>query len=146
MRSMVEEAFPVRRRTGASAMRAPPKTFALARRLRREMTLPEVVLWSRLRQGRLDGLLFRRQHPIGPYVADFYCPAARLSIEIDGAAHSAPERIEHDARRDEWLAARGAATLRFAAVDVLKDERLEGVLIAIVEAVRERMREELRPS
>jgi len=115
-------------------MRAPAKTFKLARRLRRELSLPEVVLWSRLRRGQLDGLLFRRQHPIGAYVLDFYCPAARLAVEVDGFSHDAPERFEHDRRRDAELAEYGVRTLRFLATDVLSDDRLEGVLLMIVEA------------
>jgi very-short-patch-repair endonuclease len=111
-------------------MRAPLLTFKRARALRRAMTLPEVVLWQALRGARLDGLGFRRQHPMGPYVLDFYCPSVRLAVEIEGVAHL-PEQAEHDARRRAWLAARGVRVLRFLAADVLKDERLEGVLETI---------------
>jgi len=60
------------------------------------MTLPEVVLWQELRRGKLKGLQFRRQHPIGPYILDFYCSAARLAIEIDGASHSSDVQAKHD--------------------------------------------------
>src|SRR5260370_33825496 len=73
MRSMVE-----------GALRAPEKTFRRARQLRQQMSLPEVVLWQALRKARFAGLRIRRQHPIGPYILDFYCPAARLAIEVDG--------------------------------------------------------------
>src|SRR5260221_406788 len=97
------------------------------------MTLPEVVLWQALRGTRLNGLRFRRQHPMGPYVLDFYCPSARLAVEVDGAAHDHPERASHDARRDEWLAERHVRVLRFLAADVLEDESLEGVLAMIAE-------------
>jgi Protein of unknown function (DUF559) len=64
-------------------MRAPNKAFSRARKLRREMTLPEIVLWQALGKGRLAGLRFRRQNPIGPYILDFYCPSARLAVEVD---------------------------------------------------------------
>ena len=65
-------------------MRTPEKTFSRARALRRQMSLSEIVLWQALRKGRLAGLRFRRQHPIGPYILDFYCASARLAIEGDG--------------------------------------------------------------
>ena len=116
-------------------MRAPTLTFKRARRLRREMTLPEVILWGRLRRGGLAGVQFRRQHPAGPYILDFYCPAARLAVELDGAAHAFPDRVQHDARRDAWLAEQGVRVLRLAAAAVLDDEGLEGVLRTVAEAV-----------
>ena len=84
------------------------------------MSLPEVLLWQRLR-GRGDRPSFRRQHPIGPYVADFYCPAARLVIEIDGEVHADTARIALDDRRDHLLQENGYQVLRFTAADVLKD-------------------------
>jgi very-short-patch-repair endonuclease len=82
----------------------------------------------------VGGLRFRRQHPIGPYILDFYCPSARLAVEIDSAAHDGVERMEHDSRRDAWLRERGICVVRIMAADVLKDERLEGVLLAIAQA------------
>jgi very-short-patch-repair endonuclease len=97
------------------------------------MTLPEVILWQRIRPGRLDGIVFRRQHGIGPYILDFYCTAARLALEIDGIVHEQPDQARHDERRTAWLAERGVRVLRFAAVDILKDEGLENVLRTIVE-------------
>ena len=66
-------------------MRASVLTLKCARKLRRMMTLSEVLLWERIRGGRLNGLRFRRQHPIGPYILDFYCASGRLAVEIDGA-------------------------------------------------------------
>jgi hypothetical protein len=81
---MVEGAQP------GEAMRAPTLTFKQARKLRRDMSLPEVILWEHLRRGGLSGMHFRRQHPAGPYVLDFYCAASRLAIEVDGAAHDLP--------------------------------------------------------
>src|SRR5438552_14782601 len=84
-------------------MRAPIKTFSRARELRREMSLPEVVLWQALRKKRLAGLRVRRQHAIGPYILDFYCPSARLAIEVDGFAHNTTAVMRHDERRQVWL-------------------------------------------
>src|SRR5947207_10375074 len=85
-------------------VRAPILTLKRARALRRKMTLPEVILWQELRGGKLKGLQFRRQHPIGPYILDFFCPAARLAIEIDGSSHENEQQFRHDERRDRWLA------------------------------------------
>ena len=58
-----------------------------AKRLRAEMDLPERLLWKRLNRGQLGGLHFRRQHPVNPYILDFYCDAARLAVEVDGYSH-----------------------------------------------------------
>ena len=85
------------------------------------MSLPEVLLWKALKGGEVDRLRFRRQHPIGPYVLDFYCDAAKLAVEVDGASHDAGDRPARDARRDEWLAAQGVATLRLPASLLLRD-------------------------
>jgi very-short-patch-repair endonuclease len=112
-------------------MRAPVLTFKRARALRRDMTLPEVILWEHLRGGRLGGLRFRRQHPIGPYILDFYCSQARLAVEVEGWVHDSPEQALHDERRQAWLARRSIRMLRFSAKEVLKDEELEGVLLMI---------------
>jgi very-short-patch-repair endonuclease len=86
------------------------------------MTLPEVLLWQDLRNGRCGGLKFRRQHPIGPYILDFYCAEMRLAVEVDGAVHEQKEQAVHDAQRDAWLAERGIRVMRFAARDVLADD------------------------
>ena len=118
-------------------MRAPTLTFKRARALRREMTLPEVVLWRALRRGAVGRLRFRRQHPVGPYVLDFYCAAARLAVEVDGAVHDVPEQATHDERRMAWLAERGIRVLRVPAQEVLRDESLDGVLETIAAMGRE---------
>jgi very-short-patch-repair endonuclease len=99
-----------------------------ARLLRRNLTLPEVMLWRVLRQ-RPDGLKFRLQHPIGRCIVDFYCAAAKLVIEINGEAHSMGERPERDLRRDAWLKGRGFRVIRFSATDVIRD--LESVVTGI---------------
>ena len=92
------------------------------------MTGVELLLWSRLRRRQLEGHRFRRQAPIGPYIADFACFQARLLIEIDGPSHD--DRVEYDRRRTAWLVRGGFRVLRFAADDVLSrlDEVLEAIL------------------
>ena len=100
-------------------MRTGERTLAAAKRLRREMTPPEVRLWLRLRQNLQPR--FRRQHPLGLYVLDFYCPAAQLVIEVDGWSHSAGDQPARDKVRDAWLCKRGLAIVRIAASDVLAD-------------------------
>ncbi len=100
-------------------MRASILTLKRAHALRRKMTLPEVLLWQELRGGKLNGLQSRRQHPIGPYILDFFCPAARLAVEVDGRAHDEAEQVTHDQRRHEWLAGEGITVMRIAAVDIL---------------------------
>jgi very-short-patch-repair endonuclease len=112
-------------------MRSGFATFKRAKVLRRSMTRPEVHLWEHLRDQRLAGLRFRRQHPVGSYVLDFYCVAARLCVEVDGAAHGFAAQAERDEQRDAWLAARGIRVLRFAASDILSSEIMPGVLAAI---------------
>src|SRR3954462_10727403 len=104
-----------------------------ARSLRREMTLPEGMLWQVLRQ-RPETLKFRRQHPIGRCVVDFYCPATRLVIEVDGEAHSMGDHPQRDARRDHWLRDQGLCVLRFDARDVITD--LQSVVTTILQACR----------
>ena len=97
------------------------------------MTLPEGLLWQVLRS-RPEGLKFRRQHPFGRCIVDFYCPAAKLAIEIDGISHDMGDRPDRDRRRDTWLRGKGLRVLRFAASDVIKD--LESVVTAILFACR----------
>ena len=113
---------------------APKKTVARARDLRRTMTLPEVLLWQQIRSRRLDGIRFRRQHPIGPYILDFYCEDARLAVEVDGESHSQAEAVEHDNRRTEWLNARGISVLRIPARGVLSE------LAAVVDHIHRQVR------
>jgi len=107
------------------------ETVLRARALRRSMTLPEDMLWQVLRQ-RPEGLKFRNQHPIGRCIVDFYCPATRLVIEIDGESHSMGDQPERDLRRDAWLSGQGLRVIRFAATDVIRD--LESVVTAILVA------------
>ena len=93
------------------------------------MSLPEVLLWQRLK-GSPEGIAFRKQHPIDPYVADFYCSAARLVIEVDGEAHDMGDRPQRDEGRDTYLTERGYRVLRIAAGEILKDA--DGAAASIV--------------
>ncbi|HEX8512644.1 MAG TPA: endonuclease domain-containing protein [Allosphingosinicella sp.] len=106
-------------------------TVYTARKLRRAMSLPEVLLWQRIR-GSAGGVSFRKQHPIDPYVVDFYCSGSRLIVEVDGQAHDRGDRPQRDERRDAFLRERGYRLLRIAASDVLKDP--DGVAEAVVAA------------
>ncbi len=97
----------------------PGRTIGAARRLRRSMSLPEVLLWRELRK-RPSGFKFRLQHPAGRFVLDFVCLSARLAIEIDGEAHDRGD-LTRDESRDEWLMNQGYRTLRIPAREVLAD-------------------------
>ncbi len=99
-------------------MKASDRAYKKARKFRRELSLPEKLLWVRLRGAELR---FRRQHPIGPYVLDFYCPEAKLAIEVDGAVHDFGDRPQRDERRTQWLKSEGIGLLRIPAKDVLAD-------------------------
>jgi very-short-patch-repair endonuclease len=96
------------------------RTRTAARRSRREPTMAEAAMWKLLRGRRLGELKFRRQMPIGPYLADFCCPALKLIIELDGGVHVL--RDDDDARRDGWLTAKaGFTVLRFDNEAVLRN-------------------------
>jgi very-short-patch-repair endonuclease len=88
-----------------------PITLHRARTLRANQTDSEARLWGELRSRRLQGWKWRRQAPIGPFVADFFCPAARLVVELDGPQHA--DQTDYDARRTRFLAQRGLRVLRF---------------------------------
>src|SRR5262249_35257258 len=92
-----------------------------AKKLRKQMTDAEVILWSKLRGKQLDGLKFRRQHPIKSYVADFACIEVNLVIELDGATHSTAAEREHDERREAVLKREGWRIVRFKNADVTKN-------------------------
>jgi very-short-patch-repair endonuclease len=118
------------------APKATRRSLHAARRLRRTMTPPEIALWQILRH-RPHGLKFRRQHPSGDYVLDFYCGDARLGIEIDGGFHDRGDAPTRDQRRDTWFAERGIATVRVTAADVLRD--VDAVSRHVVEMARARL-------
>jgi very-short-patch-repair endonuclease len=104
-----------------------------SRRLRRDVTDVERRLWSKLRNAQIDGASFRRQHPAGRYILDFYCPALQLAIELDGGQHA--QASSRDQQRDEWLGERGVTVLRFWNSDLI--ENLSGVLEVIALKVSE---------
>ncbi len=83
--------------------RASAQIQARARQLRRTMTPAEAKLWQHLRNGQLNGAWFRRQHPVGPYIVDFFCTKAKLVVEVDGDTHADPRQAAYDAERTEWL-------------------------------------------
>jgi very-short-patch-repair endonuclease len=93
----------------------------LARKLRREMTDTERILWSTLRSRRLGGFRFRRQHPIGPYVVDFVCLEKRFIVEIDGAHHGEAAQMAHNRRRTRWLEVAGYVVFRAANTEVFEN-------------------------
>ncbi len=102
--------------------------------LRNNATNTERILWSKLKEKQLFGQKFRRQHGIGPFIVDFYCPECKLAIEIDGATHWTREAKEYDRRREEYIGRYGVHFLRFTNSAVV--ENLDGVLMAIAEAVK----------
>jgi very-short-patch-repair endonuclease len=112
------------------------KLRANARALRRNSTDAERILWSELRAGRLNGVIFRRQVPIARFVADFVCHAAKLVIEFDGGQHFSDEGEHADTRRSAVIEAKGFKVLRFSNLDVMTNR--VGVLETIATAVAER--------
>jgi very-short-patch-repair endonuclease len=106
-----------------------------AKQLRREMTRAETLLWRHLKADRLAGLAFRRQTPMGHYIADFVAHSCKLIVELDGESHDFAERIRHDELRDRWFASRGYRVLRYTNDDVKKN--LEGVVLSIQEAAEQ---------
>jgi len=110
--------------------------IANARRLRRDQTDEEKQLWRALRAGRFAGFKFRRQHSIGKYFLDFYCPAAKLSIELDGFHHGLPEQRQRDEERERFLATEGIEEMRFWNHQWQKNR--DGVLLEIWNALHRR--------
>ena len=110
--------------------------ITLARRLRREATWAERIIWKHLRNRGIGGARFRRQHGVPPYVLDFYCAEALLAIELDGDVHGIPEQEQHDRRRDKFLAALGIEVLRFWNEDVRTN--LDGVIETILRDLERR--------
>ena len=104
-----------------------------ARQLRRTLTPAEKALWEAIRDRRLEGLKFRRQQPIGPFIVDFCCVERGFAIELDGSVHDA--QAEYDAGRTEHLEAYGYAVLRFSNHDVLNN--INAVLDVIRTALSE---------
>jgi len=114
-------------------IKVPGYVKAIARRLRRTETEAEKALWFQLRSRSLNGAKFRRQHPIGRYIADFYCHASRLVIEVEGSVHDETDQKEYDAVRSSILEEADLRILRFQNNQVLQD--LQGVLETIINAL-----------
>ena len=114
---------------------APKDTLLRARELRAAMSLPETMLWKQLRR-RPGGFKFRRQHPAGHYILDFYCAAVRLAIEVDGWGHDSPDAHKKDQARSAHLRSQQIATLRVPAKVML--EKIELAVARIVEVCEER--------
>jgi very-short-patch-repair endonuclease len=92
----------------------------LAQQLRDNMTDAEEHLWWKIKNKQVKGLIFYRQKPIGEYIVDFYCPKAKLAIEIDGSHHLVGETIEYDRIRNEYLESIGLTVLRFSNGEVME--------------------------
>ena len=104
-----------------------------ARELRRNATVPERRMWAILLSLRQTGYHFRRQHPIGPYYADFACVRAKLVIEADGITHTEDADISYDQRRDDHIRSHGFRVLRFWNNDIMTNP--DGVYRVIAEAL-----------
>ncbi len=97
-----------------------------SQQLRLGMTAAETFLWSKIKVKQVKSHWFYRQKPVGEYIADFYCPAAKLVIEVDGGQHFSDEMIEYDSVRNEYMVSLGLRVLRFTNTEVLTN--IEGVL------------------
>ena len=104
--------------------------FENAKKLRYKMTPSEEKLWAELSENKLKNYRFRRQHPLGNYIADFYCHKAKLVVEIDGEIHDSEENKEYDSGRDKTMESFGIKVLRFTNNDIEKN--LIGVLKIIL--------------
>ena len=104
----------------------------LRKALRQHQTEPEIKLWYCLRRKQL-GVKFRRQHSIGRYIVDFYCPEQKLVIELDGDSHFSDAAINYDRQRDQFIRTQGMQVLRFTNLEVM--ENIEGVLFMIQQAL-----------
>lgn len=111
-----------------------------SRELRNNMTDAEKLLWSKIRNKQIRNLQFYRQKPVGNYIVDFYCPTAKLIIEVDGGQHYEAEQQGYDRVRDDFLNSLGFDVLRFSNLDVLKN--IEGA----VEVIEERLGKSTRKS
>jgi type I restriction enzyme M protein len=120
-----------------------PELLAFARELRQRHTDAERRIWAILRGRRFLGLKFRRQHPLAPYVLDFYCHEKKLAIELDGGQHNTTAGRAKDERRTRAINQQGIRVIRFWDHDVLQDT--EAVLEAIYRAVTEEERKNPHP-
>lgn len=115
-----------------------------ARHLRQTRTSSEDWLWQLVRNRQRQGMKFRRQHPIGPYTADFYCREAKLVVELDGEPHHTPEGQQKDKVRDAWMRAQGIEVLRFGGFEV--ENQAQQVLDRIDAALQRRCPQPKKPN
>ena len=111
-----------------------PYTKAMAAELRKNMTIAEKVLWQQLRNNQIDGLKFRRQHPVDIFILDFYCHERKLAIEVDGGIHNQMDQKEWDENRKFELNEFGIKVLRFTNEDVI--DRTKEVIKSIKEFLK----------
>ncbi|MGB8437388.1 MAG: endonuclease domain-containing protein [Burkholderiales bacterium] len=107
-----------------------PELKSRRRDLRASLTPAESLLWHHLQRSKLQGRKFRRQHSVGPFVLDFYCPSERLAVELDGTAHDHGLAIRRDVLRTTYLAATGVRVIRFENQAVVRNP--DGVLASIM--------------
>jgi len=110
---------------------APQSTIEKAKMLRLNLTPTEKLLWNELRNGKIEGCKFRRQHPVGPYISDFYAHEIKLIIETDGGIHHTKDHKEYDSVRDEFCIDREITVLRFT------NSEVESNLKAVREKIKE---------
>jgi very-short-patch-repair endonuclease len=116
---------------------ATPNSFEKAKWLRSKMTKHEEMLWERLRKNQILGVRIKRQHPIGIYIADFYCHAAKLIIEVDGAGHNTSQQKVYDDERTFNFGIDGLKVIRFSNDEV--ENNLDQVLEVITKQLEERL-------
>ena len=113
-----------------------PKQTAIARKLRKADTWAEQLLWRWLRARRFSAYKFRRQVPMGLHILDFYCPEAKVNLELDGSQHGHPEHLQANAERDAWLAEKGIRVMRFWNARLRREKQV--MREAIWQALQER--------
>ncbi|HZQ14532.1 MAG TPA: endonuclease domain-containing protein [Pseudolabrys sp.] len=124
-------------------MRTPQNTISRARQFRRALSMPEARLWTILRTREPGRPVFRRQHPIGPYIVDFYCAKARLAVEIDGLAHDMGSRPQRDLYRDGWLASQDVTVVHIAAGQLISRSDINEAADAILRMAADRLQRPL---
>jgi very-short-patch-repair endonuclease len=123
-----------RERSGIGEGMRDGENLKAAKLLRKNATLPEQKLWAQLRNRQLEGFKFRRQVPIGPYIADFVCLEKMLVVELDGWTHSTPEELAYDQRRTIFLNAEGYRVARFDNIEAMQG--MDGLLQLILDELR----------
>ncbi len=117
-----------------------PHMLSRARSLRREMTRAEELLWKQIRRKQIAGVRFRRQHPVGRFIADFYCHEARLIIEVDGGYHLDRDQAEYDKGRTHELSEMGIMVIRFT------NEEVESNIKSVMDSIKKTLAERLNAS